>query len=82
VDVKRLLHFADDYYTVDEVNDTLIFNVLRFGQILGWQDSSAPFTFQYYLNPSYDNTLVVQRGRFVGWNRETIINMYERIRGK
>ncbi|TKK70351.1 metal-dependent hydrolase [Ilyomonas limi] len=82
VNVKGLLHFADKYYTVEKVNDTLIFDVLRFGQVLGWQDAKAPFAFQYFLNPSYDNTLVVQRGRFIGWNRKTIINMYERIKGR
>ena len=82
VNVKQLITFANHYYTVDEVNDTLIFNVLRFGQVLGWQDSNAHFTFQYYLNPAYDNTLVVQRGRFTGWNKETIIKMIQRIRGR
>lgn len=83
VNVKQLLAFADDYYTVEHLGDTLAFNVLRFGQVLGWQDeSNIHFAFQYFLNPSYDNTLVVQRGRFKGWNRKTIIKMYQRIKGK
>ena len=82
LDVKALITFADNYYTVDSINDTLTFNILRFGQSLGWQDSSARFAFQYYLNPSYNNSLVVQRGRFKGWNRETIIKMLKRIEGK
>jgi inner membrane protein len=81
MNVKQLLRFADHYYTVDKVNDTLIFNVLRFGQVLGWQDSSAHFAFQYYLNQAYNNTLVVQRGRFTGWNRKTIVRMFRRIKG-
>lgn len=81
VNVKQLLVFADGYYTVEDLEGLLVFNVLRFGQVLGWQDSKAHFAFQYFLSPSYDNTLVVQRGRFRGWNRKTIIRMYERIKG-
>ena len=82
VDVKALITFADHYYTVDNTKDTLTFNILRFGQSLGWQDSNARFAFQYYLNPTYNNSLVVQRGRFKGWNWETIIKMFRRIEGK
>ena len=83
VNVKRLLTFADNYYTIQHLGDTLAFNVLRFGQVLGWQDDpKVHFAFEYFLNPSYDNTLVVQRGRFKGWNRKTLIKMYQRIKGK
>ena len=82
VNVKELVLFADHYYTVNKVNDTLTFNVLRFGQVLGWEYPNNRFAFQYYLNPSYDNTLVVQRGRFTGWNKETIMYMIQRIEGR
>lgn len=80
-EVEKLKRFADQYYTVEEWNDTLVFNVLRFGQMLGWQHPKARFAFHYYLNPLYDNTLVVQRGRFEGWNRRTLLIMWRRILG-
>lgn len=80
--VKQLVQFANDYYTVEKIGDLLVFNVLRFGQTLGWQDPKAVFTFQYYLSPSYDNRLVVQRGRFKGWNKKTFLNLYNRIKGQ
>lgn len=83
VNVQHLIGFADGFYTVQSLGDTLVFNVLRFGQIYGWQDDSkVRLAFQYFLNPSYDNTFVMQRGRFKGWNRKTIIKMYQRIKGK
>jgi inner membrane protein len=82
INAERLLRFANNYYTVAYVGDTLIFNVLRFGQVLGWQDPKAQFAFQYFLKPSYDNSLMVQRGRFKAWNKKTLIKMYERIKGK
>jgi len=81
-DVKQLVQFANDYYTVEKIGDLLVFNVLRFGQTLGWQDPKAVFTFQYYLSTSYDNTLVVQRGRFKGWTKKTFLNLYNRIKGQ
>ncbi|MDQ3846952.1 MAG: metal-dependent hydrolase [Bacteroidota bacterium] len=82
VNVKQLRRFADDYYTVDRRGDTLLFNVLRFGQVFGWQNAKADFAFQYFLHPAYDNTFLVQRGRFKGWNRRTLIRMYRRIEGE
>lgn len=82
IDIQLLLRFANNYYTVEHSHGLLVFNVLRFGQVLGWQDTKAHFSFQYFLNPSYDNSLVVQRGRFKGWNRITLIRMFYRIKGK
>jgi inner membrane protein len=79
--VQKLQQFAQGYYTVDRWGDTLVFNVLRFGQMLGWQDPGARFAFHYYLNPGYDNNLVVQRGRFTGWNSRTLHIYWQRIRG-
>ncbi len=81
VSVKRLQSFGGNFYTLENKGDSLVFNVLRFGQVLGWQDSKAHFAFQYYLNPAYDNSFVVQRGRFKGWNRKTLIRMFYRIKG-
>lgn len=78
-DVPRLLRFADGFYTVERQNDTTRFNVLRFGQVLGWQHPRAPFAFQYLLGGHYDNTLAVQRGRFRGWNAATVRRLYARI---
>ena len=80
--VKELLRFADNYFTVSGKEDSLVLNVLRFGQVFGWSNSKAHFAFQYFLNPSYDNSLVVQRERFKGWNRKTLTGIYNRIKGK
>jgi inner membrane protein len=78
-DVSRLLRFADGFYTVERRRDTTRFNVLRFGQVLGWQHPGAPFAFGYLLGGNYDNILAVQRGRFRGWNATTVRRLYARI---
>ncbi len=78
-DVARLVRFADGFYTVERQNDTTRFNVLRFGQVLGWQHPGAPFAFGYLLGEHYDNTLAVQRGRFRGWNATTVRRLWARI---
>lgn len=81
-DVVNLIDFAKDDYTVEEEKGALSFNVIRFGQIFGWRSSQqAPFAFHYYLDSTADNTLVVQRGRFSGWNKETVEAMLHRIKG-
>jgi len=81
-DIKQLIQFANNYYTLEQTGDTLVFNVLRFGQVAGWENPKADFAFQYFLNPYYDNTLVVQRGRFRGWNKKNLVSMFNRIKGR
>ncbi|WP_447642688.1 MULTISPECIES: metal-dependent hydrolase [Chitinophagaceae] len=81
-DTQNLLEFSQGIYTVKQKQDTVQFNIPRFGQILGWQYPQAPFTFYYYVHPDVNNSLAVQRGRLKGWNKQTIIYFWNRILGK
>ncbi|AMM52785.1 hypothetical protein TH61_06525 [Rufibacter sp. DG15C] len=78
-EVQDLKQFAAGYHTAQQRQDTLVFNVLRFGQVLGWRDNSATFAFHYYLQPKLDNTLAVQRGRFQGWDAVTVRQLIHRV---
>jgi inner membrane protein len=80
-DLQKLLRFSKGYFTVQNRNDTLVFNDLRFGQMAGWHDAGAPFVFYYYLQHPSENDFVVQRGRFARWNKETVRSLIRRIRG-
>ena len=81
-EVQHLLRFSQGYYTVEKWRDTLVFNDLRFGQIIGWHNPKEKFVFHYFLQRSSDeNKLVVQRGRFAKWNRKTILSLLKRIKG-
>lgn len=81
-DLVDLTRFSQGYYTVEKWGDTLVFNDLRFGQIIGWKDPYAHFTFHYFLKSPYSNDMVVQRGRFRNWNMAALRSMWQRIRGK
>jgi inner membrane protein len=80
-DVQKLIRFSQGFYTVEKWADTLVFNDLRFGQILGWQDPKEKFVFHYFLHDDYDNRYVVQRGRFAKWNWRVARKMVRRIGG-
>jgi len=80
-DLQKLIRFSQGFYTVEKWNDSLVFNDLRFGQIIGWQEPKEKFVFHYYLQHPDGNELVVQRGRFAGWNREVVKNFMKRIKG-
>jgi len=80
-DVQQLIRFSQLFYTVEKQGDTLVFNDLRFGQIIGWQNARGKFVFHYFLQHPQENSLVVQRGRFEGWNRQTAGAFVKRIRG-
>jgi inner membrane protein len=80
-DAKDLLRFSQGYYTVEVVHDTLEFNVLRFGEILGWAQPHPRPAFYYHLQYPDENKLVVQRGRFNGWNEATFKAFVKRMAG-
>lgn len=79
--LQKLIRFSQEFYTVERWSDTLVFNDLRFGQVIGWHDPRERFAFHYFLSHPEDNTLVVQRGRFARWNEETMKSLVRRIRG-
>ena len=80
-EVKDMLTFANGFYTVEKRSDTTVFNVLRFGQVVGWYNPKEKFAFYYYLDLPGANEIVAQRGRFEKWNRKTFISFIKRIKG-
>ena len=81
VEVQLLKKFSQGFYTIEKWNDTLVFNDLRFGQIIGWEHADEHFVFHYFLTHPENNQLVVQRGRFAKWNKSTPAILINRIRG-
>jgi inner membrane protein len=80
-DLQQLIRFSQGYYTADTSTQGIVFNDLRFGQIMGWQDPGAHFVFHYYLRDSTANNMVVQRGRFANWNWKNVKLFVKRIEG-
>ncbi len=80
-ELHKLIRFSEQFYTVEKWNDTLVFNDLRFGQIIGWEKPKERFVFHFFLQYPDGNKMVVQRGRFTGWNRQVAKNFLRRIRG-
>ena len=80
-EVQNLIQFSQDFYTLEKHNDTIVFNDLRFGQIVGWYNPKEKFAFHYYLQPVQNNKMVVQRGRFAKWNDASAERFWTRIKG-
>jgi inner membrane protein len=80
-DLLKLIRFSKQYYTVEKYSDSLVFNDLRFGQIIGWQDPKEKFVFHYFLDYPNSNKLVVQRGRFAKWDWQVAKSLLKRIVG-
>lgn len=80
-ELDHLIRFSQEFYTMEQWKDTLVFNDLRFGQVLGWQSPKGKFVFHYFLQHPGANKLVVQRGRFEGWNSQSAATLWKRIRG-
>jgi inner membrane protein len=80
--LQDMIVFADHFYTMEKLNDTIVLYVLRFGQMVGWHDPQQKFCFYYYCDRPGANEIVTQRGRFRYWNRETLASFLRRIGGK
>ncbi len=76
--LQRLIRFSQGFYTIEKTNNKLILNDLRFGQIAGWQNPSNPFVFHFDLIHKDQNELLIQRGRFSGWEKQEWLN-YGRV---
>ncbi len=79
--LNKLIRFSQGFYTIEQRKDSMVFYDLRFGQIIGWQNPLENYAFYYYLQPNVDNTLVVQRGRFAKWDRQSFNSLIDRIKG-
>jgi inner membrane protein len=82
MEVMELKKFSQGFYTVENWGDTLVFNDLRFGQTNGWQNPNSRFAFHYYLSHPNDNDLIVQRGRFAGFNPNSAMIMFKRMKNE
>jgi inner membrane protein len=80
-DVNHLVQFSQKFFTVERWSDTLVFNDLRFGQIIGWDDPKARFVFHYFLEPRTNDLAFMQKGRMEGWNRQVLRKYWKRIQG-
>lgn len=81
--LNRLIRFSKGFYSMQQWHDTLVFHDLRFGQITGWKDPvHSRFAFDYIFHPYADNTLVVQRGRFAGWDKAAFLDLLKKIKAE
>lgn len=80
--LQHLIRFSEGYFAITKYNGQTVFNDLRFGQMLGWEDAGAPFVFYFYLDHPDDNDLLIQRGRFARWNRTAVQTFLSRIGGR
>ncbi len=81
-DADNLVRFADGFYTVGRIHDSLALNVLRFGERFGWSAPQPGFVFYYFLDYPDANKLIVQRGRVAGWNADSVQHFVRRIGGR
>lgn len=81
-EIARLVRFSQGFYTVEMEHDTIKFNDLRFGEIIGWADTASHCIFYYYPQHPGANDLVVQRGRFAKWDGQQLRIFLRRIAGR
>jgi inner membrane protein len=82
--VRRLIDVTDGYFTVEQANDSLFVNDLRFGRISEWAKDDTPYAFSYKLVESEESTDILRVPiRFEGErDSRMLINLARRIAGR
>lgn len=80
--LRILKQFSQGHYAITQMDSSIYFNDIRFGQMAGWDDSDASFPFSYRLNNSADNSKALNRGKFKISLSEAFASLIERVKGK
>lgn len=81
-EIQNLIQFSNGYYCATKRGDSIIFNVMRFGQEGGWYKKNAPFVFNFDIQNLNANAMVLQKGRLKSFNGAALPKLWERMRGK
>jgi len=79
--LQKLIRFSKGFYFIQQREGSLIFNDLRFGQILGWRYPNNDFVFHYHLEHDVNNKLIIQKGRLLNWNVDEFRFYVKRVIG-
>jgi inner membrane protein len=79
--VHNLRDFANGYYTLSGSDNALNINVLRFGQIQGWNKKNAPFVLSYPLISNRFHITSLQKNRLAFWDIAAAKTFIKRIEG-
>lgn len=78
----RLEYLTKGYYAMSVSGDTLLMNDLRFGQLIGWDESDDDFVFTYQFLPQSNNNWVVERRpNDMTKAKEALGDLWTRIKG-
>tara|TARA_R110002049_G_scaffold275752_1_gene453886 strand:- start:1166 stop:2176 length:1011 start_codon:yes stop_codon:yes gene_type:complete len=81
-DFQRLQYLTKGYYAMSHKGDTIFMNDLRFGQLIGWDDSDDDFVFSYQFIPRPNNEWLVERKQNdMSRAKEALGDLWTRIKG-
>ncbi|MCP4520180.1 MAG: metal-dependent hydrolase [Cytophagales bacterium] len=81
-EVQALIKISEGFYTIQKNEQGLIFNDLRFGQLLGWQNGTGDFTFSYQLIVHPNHVEVQERKKKKRDGKELLRQIWERMQGQ
>jgi inner membrane protein len=80
--LRLLKQFSKGHYVITKIDTSIYFNDVRFGQMVGWDETDASFPFSYRLNKSADNSMALDRGKFKIPLSEAFVSLVERVKGR
>lgn len=80
--LQDLVDVTQGYFTVEQKDDTLVMNDLRFGQLDGWKEGKEGFTFVYQIIEQNGKLNFSQKPNDLKKGRALIGDLWDRILGE
>lgn len=79
--VRQLIDITDGWFTVENNNDGVILNDLRFGQRTGWETGEGKFVFSYSIKNQNGQIVIEEVVKNFEEGRQILNPLWDRVRG-
>lgn len=80
-DVQKLIKISEGFYALQKSDSGIVFNDLRFGQAMGWEDQKSPFVFAYRISLNNDKVEISEIPKDIKDVKRLFPSLFTRIKG-
>lgn len=79
--VKRMMAISEGWFTINQIDDTLYYNDLRFG-LLSMEPQSQDFTFKYQIDvDALGNVSFIEQKKTPSDGKQLMLDLWQRLKG-
>jgi inner membrane protein len=80
--VQKLVKITEGWFTVESLEDGVVLNDLRFGQMAGWNGGSDEFVFSYHIQRHGNHVEIREKDRDIEEGKKMLPSLWNRMWGE